>query len=330
MLTAPNGDMVVKLAALSAAGSLIKRLIIGVSAEAEAKFSASDAIQRAFSGSPLPPAEIVLIAEPTAGPAQTVLEMINQAKVSGAVAIKDGDTFFDPVSIPVGSFIAVCDLQEMPDITAVGEKSFVLLTEQMIVDQIKEKNVCSNLISVGLYGVSDVEIFFRSYKKLLSSTGSSAGFISHVVSQSIDDGEIVFPLHTSGFVDVSEPHAWQSYRHNRRTIVLDIDGVVFENHSLFFSPYWDDDDKPIHENVNHLLKLQQKGAQFIFMTSRPEKYRAKTLASLVEQGLRVHALVTGCAHAQRCIVNDFASSNPFPTASAINIERNAPSLSKFI
>jgi hypothetical protein len=34
----------------------------------------------------------------------------------------------------------------------------------------------------------------------------------------------------------------------------------------------------------------------------------------------------GCQHGPRVLINDFSASNPFPTAIAINLARNAPDL----
>ena len=38
----------------------------------------------------------------------------------------------------------------------------------------------------------------------------------------------------------------------------------------------------------------------------------------------------GLPHSQRIIINDYAPSNPFPTASAININRNSDQLKDII
>ena len=43
---------------------------------------------------------------------------------------------------------------------------------------------------------------------------------------------------------------------------------------------------------------------------------------LVEQGIRCKAIVSGCLHGKRIIVNDFAASNPYPSCEAVVIKRN--------
>lgn len=330
MLTAPSGDMVARLAAQTADPSSVKRLIIGITARDDARYQAADALRRAFAGSALPPLEVVVLPEPTAGPAQSVLRMIEAADVSGPIAVKDGDCFFDTIALPAGGFVAVYDLRSENRSLNISDKSFVLLSEQALVHEIAEKQVCSNLISVGLYGFSDAAVFTGAYARIARATGSHGMFLSHTISEALRSGEVVAPLETRNFVDVAAPKAWRDFCNRHQALVLDIDGVVFENHSRFFSPYWEDDDRPITANVAHLLDLQAQGAQLIFMTARPDEYRKKTLDALLALGLNVHALITGCRHGRRCLVNDFADSNPYPTAVAVNLERNSDRLARLL
>ena len=64
----------------------------------------------------------------------------------------------------------------------------------------------------------------------------------------------------------------------------------------------------------------------IFMTARPESYRAKTETALRAVGLEPHALVMDYRHSRRFLINDHASSNPYPSAVAVSVERNSASL----
>jgi len=66
------------------------------------------------------------------------------------------------------------------------------------------------------------------------------------------------------------------------------------------------------------------------MTARPEAYRAKTAAALATAGLDCHALIMGCRHGRRILVNDHAQSNPFPAAVGLSVERNAPDLADYL
>jgi len=331
LLTTPQGELAIGRAIRSIPESDIGRVVIGLSDEADKRFGAGEAIRRCFEDISWPSPDIIIIEQATRGPAHTIEVMIERAGVEGAIAIKDADSLFTIQSpLPGASFTVVCDLRENLEIPRVGEKSFVRLNEQNFVNDIVEKEVSSNLVSVGLYGFADANLFKTHYIAAERALHSSAIFISHVMSSAIDAGEVVIPVTATNYVEVDSNVSWHAFRERHMTLVLDIDGVVFENHSRFFPPFWEEEDKPIEANVNHLLKLQQNGAQLIFMTARPDKYRQKTLNALRKLGIDVHALITGCNHGRRYLINDFAASNPYPSATSINLTRNSPDLPKMI
>jgi len=326
MLTTPDGHLAVAKAAASVASADVQRIVVGILKEHDERYGGVEALRREFLGS----VDVVVLDEPTRGPAETVRLMIERAKVSGAMCVKDTDSFFAPLPVPTESFVAIGDLRQLPNLTRVGQKSFVVLNEQGLISEIVEKDVVSNLVSVGLYGFRDVGIFNRHYDRVVHELGVNEIFVSHVIFEAISEGEVFVPYQTKELVDVGTVEEWRRYCERRKTIVLDLDGVVFENHSKFFRPYWDEEDRPIDANVERLRELQADGAQLVFMTARPESYRAKTSETLERLGLRVHALVMGCQHGPRYLVNDFAKSNPYPSARSINLERNTDKLREFI
>jgi len=326
LLTTPNGQLMIERAAQSLAPESIERVVIATLSEYEELYGVRDIIKRTI----LKDAEIVLLDKETSGPAETARLMIEKANVTGPICLKDSDSFFELDHLPAGSFISVLDLRKNHQITSVGAKSFVVLNEQGIISDIIEKSVVSNLISVGLYGFSDASVFTSTYDDLRHRFTGGEFFISHVISAAISHGEIFVPSNALSFQDVGTLHDWHRYCNQFSTYTLDLDGVVFQNHSKYFHPLWEEDDQPLQENVDSLLRLQAKGAQLIFMTARPERYREKTLASLLKLGLKPHALIMDCLHGRRYLVNDFAPSNPYPSAVAINLERNSTKLKNLI
>ncbi len=72
-------------------------------------------------------AEVIVLAEETRGPADTVARMLHQGNVTGGFAVKDADSFFDPSPIPDGNFVSISDLRETPGMTNVGAKSFAMI-----------------------------------------------------------------------------------------------------------------------------------------------------------------------------------------------------------
>ena len=45
--------------------------------------------------------------------------------------------------------------------------------------------------------------------------------------------------------------------------------------------------------------------------------------TLSEYNIKYKTIISGCNHAQRILVNDFAPTNPYPSCKAISIPRNS-------
>ena len=110
---------------------------------------------------------------------------------------------------------------------------------------------------------------------------------------------------------------------------VDIDGTLVTNSSTHFPPYVGEG-TAIQENIDYLNQLYQSGkVKIILTTSRPEEHRGTTVFEMEEKGISYDQLIMGLPHAQRVVINDFARSNPYPSAKAINIPRNANNLKEF-
>lgn len=326
MLTLPDGELALARAAESLPPRSYDRIVIAIRAEHENKYAATKLLKRIFG----PRAEIYALDCDTRGPADTVAQMIRLAGVTGAFAIKDADSFFDPSDLPEESFVALSDVRSAPHMTNVGGKSFAVLNENDLVVEMIEKSLASNFVSVGLYGFADAAAYLDAFDAVANQTGANEIFVSHVINRAIADGMIVVPHRVSGLIDVGTLEDWRRHVRPRGSIVTDLDGVVFKNHSRYFAPFWEDEDEVIVENVMALRHWQDRGAQLIFMTARPETYRAKTEHALTAAGLHPHALIMDCRHGRRFLVNDHASSNPYPSAVGVSVERNSATLADYL
>lgn len=325
MLTTPNGTLSVQTAAASVPEHLVTRRVIAIRADHDAQFGGGAALRRAFG----PDLEIVVLERETNGPAETVAVMIERARVEGSILIKDADSFFAPTAPPDQNFVAAVDLRRTLGLSRVGAKSFILLNEQGLVTSIVEKEVASNFVSAGLYGFAAASAFTSQFAAIRDLAAGEI-FVSHVIAEGLRRGCIFRPYFVDGLIDVGTLDDWRGFTEKRRVLLCDIDGVVFKNQSAFFPPYWGEPPEPIAANVARLKQLQDDGAQLIFVTSRPETVRAVTLCALEAVGFSVHALVMGCAHAGRVLINDYADSNPYPSATAVNVARNQPELARLL
>ena len=326
MLTTPEGDLMLARALDCVKTNAVTRIVVGILREHDEKYSASRGILMALGED----TEIVLFDDVTRGPADTTYQMIKRCNVEGPILIKDSDSWFVIRENSEGNYVCVTDLRENPSISNVAAKSFVTVNDQNIVTRIREKTVISNFINAGGYAWADASEFCRCFDKIAEIDPDTEIFVSHVISKAVLDGEVFFATTVDEMLDAGTVNEWMKFREKFQTLFIDIDGVVVRNRGEYFPPYWTDEDEPIMENVSHLLKLQEAGAQLIFATARPETFREKVEGTLRDLGFRWHAVIMDCHHSRRIIINDFAPSNPFPSCEAVNIPRNSDRLAEFL
>ena len=107
------------------------------------------------------------------------------------------------------------------------------------------------------------------------------------------------------------------------------DGVLIKNSGRYGSINWDNNRELLTENVALIKELQNSGAQIIVTTSRTEEFREKLINILNKNNIFPYAVIMGLNHSTRVVINDFASTNPYPSGIAINIPRNG-NLNEFI
>ena len=323
MLAAPSGKLMLELSLDTIADWRDHRVVIGGLREHLQDMHGETAIRKALGER----VEIVTFDQPTSGPAETVSQMIRRATISGSMFVKDCDSWFRHDGNVFSDVVCLADLQRLPNARNVAGKSFIKVNEHGIVESIVEKQVSSNLISVGGYGFHDTSIYLHAYEGVnANSTGQGEVFLSHVIVEAMRQGAIFRGVPTTDYEDVGTLEAWTAFRKRQRVYLVDIDGVVLRNAGEYIPPLWDDVDIELPSNVATLRSAQKAGAQLIFVTARPERYRAKTEAALRAAGLDWHAIIFGVNHSTRVLINDFAPSNPYPSAIAVNIARNSESL----
>ena len=103
---------------------------------------------------------------------------------------------------------------------------------------------------------------------------------------------------------------------------IDVDGVILKNSGQYGSVNWSNNFEELKENCNEIINLQKLGNQIIITTSRPESYRKSLEQILNNIGIKPYAILMGLNHSTRIIINDFAPTNPYPSAVAISLPRN--------
>ncbi|MEI6654564.1 MAG: hypothetical protein WCP45_07335 [Verrucomicrobiota bacterium] len=65
-------------------------------------------------------------------------------------------------------------------------------------------------------------------------------------------------------------------------------------------------------------------------TARPKRFEEITRLMLADLGFTDFELLMAINHSRRVLINDYAPSNPYPSAEAINMKRDSDNLKDFI
>jgi hypothetical protein len=276
------------------------------------------------------PVKFVLLEEPTASMVDSIAAGIETMHVDGPIVVKDSDNLvaLDSSELFGKNFLVYAELEKFTSVK-VSNKSFVEIDSQGFISNIVEKRIISAEINSGLIGFQSASDFLRAMQKV---SGSREKYVSDIVRYLLGDGEIFWGQSASDYIDWGTLVEWKRYCSTFATIFVDIDGVLVTNEN----PHGNEGNnwlsfKPIMENAEPLLQGVNLGRYVVvFTTSRSEKYREELTKYLSEIGFKNFDLIMGLPHAKRILINDFAPTNPYPSALAINLERNSTSLSEYL
>ena len=270
---------------------------------------------------------IVYLEESTASQSETVWQLLNGKQIEGFVFVKDSDNFYQCELKDTNNQVAYFDLNSEDNINA-RNKSYIQLDVNGIITNIVEKDVISSTFSCGGYGFADAQEFCKSYDKLSEMEGEC--YISNVIYDMMLSGSKFSGLYVSNYKDWGTLDVWKEYKKQYKTLFLDIDGTLVTNSSIQFPPYVGEG-SPLSLNIDYLREQYEQGKLYIILTtSRPEFLRQTTVDEMNRHNMPYDQLVMGLPHCKRVVVNDFANSNSFPCAEAINIPRNQNNLSEYL
>lgn len=186
-------------------------ITIGILKEHDIKFLASDFLKYEFGDK----IKIVILDEPTSGPAETVYEIIKKANIDTTkeILIKDCDSFFDH-EIKDGNYVCVSDISKHDILKRVAAKSFVISNEQGIITDIIEKSVVSNTFCVGGYKFESAQLYMDMFEEISSV---KEVFVSDVIQRCLHHGKIFTENMVENYVDVGTSDEWFEYN-NKPTI----------------------------------------------------------------------------------------------------------------
>ena len=323
MLTHPDGELMIEKAIKGLNIEIFDRIIITIVKPHDEKYEAGLILSQVFKDNPK--IEICLLDDFTKSASETVYLTLEKMNVTGAFVVKDSDNCVKVnIANPIQNSITSYDLRKHPDISNIPGKSFLIVNEQNIIEDIIEKQVVSNIICLGVYAFENTNIFKNAYLELLNKNVQGEMFISHVISYILSKQKDIFiSLEADAYDDWGTLVEWQEVQKRYRTYFVDVDGVLMKNCGKYGKVNWSNNKCTISENIETIKKLQDNGAQIVITTSRPEEYRKDLEEILNENGIKPYAMLMGMNHAARVIINDFAPTNPYPSSIAISIPRNS-------
>ena len=170
---------------------------------------------------------------------------------------------------------------------------------------------------------NDISDFCNAYNELSKFKLDGELYVSNVISYLIAKKNLIFQfIETLHYKDFGTFAEWKDEQLRNTTYFIDFDGVLIKNSGNFGKINWSNQRTLLMKNCDTVRKLQERGAQIVITTSRPKNFEELIYELLSTVGIKPKFIITGLNHAPRVLINDFALSNPFPSARAISLPRD--------
>ncbi|GHU04492.1 hypothetical protein FACS1894147_09690 [Spirochaetia bacterium] len=326
LLTHPDGNLMVVKALSGIDLNNFDRIIITIVRQHDEVYGAKLILEQAFDIENNRKYTICILDEFTSSQAETVIKTMEKEQIKGEIVIKDSDNYVKLNHIKeLNNAIVGLNIETFnKEINRLSAKSFLVVNDQGTIVDIIEKKIKSQYICIGMYCFTDSDLFIHAYNMINQhNENDSEIYISHVVSYLIGLNECTFKyIETDDYEDWGTLDDWKIVQQKYKTYFIDLDGVLLNNRGKYGLKNWSNSIEPLTENLTVLKRLYNNGAQIVITTSRDEMYREQILKFFGDNNIKIHALIMGCNHSCRVIVNDFAPTNPYPSCDAVNIKRN--------
>jgi dTDP-glucose pyrophosphorylase len=291
-------------------------LVFTLLREHEERFDAVAGLERAFGQK----VNCVVLEKPTASQSETVMETIRRANVSEPFLVKDSDNFFELSSIEeTYNYVTVSSLNDFEQINA-RNKSYVQIDQDGVIINIREKQVISDLFSVGGYFFNEPDAFLATFDELrtVSEQSGTELYISEIISHMILNGGAFQAKRAQRYQDWGTVHEWRAKLERHRVFLISIDGFLFERGSRYFEPAFEEVavNPGAAEAVREMAGLHHT---VIYLSIRPPELETLTRAQLRSHDLPDGQIIFGCGVAQWALVTAAHPSLPFDTSRAFEI-----------
>ncbi|EOG7616898.1 hypothetical protein [Vibrio cholerae] len=300
--------------------SVFDKVVIVCLQEHLEKYTTAEMVIESFTSSTSIVPELVILKEPTSSQSETIYQAVKQGNIEGSIFIKDCDNVFSCQPEPINSVMAI-DLNKI-DLVDAKNKSYIEVDSLGRISNIVEKEVISNYFCCGGYSFVSASDFCDVFESISSK---KEVYISHVIYKMLMSNEEFLKKSADEYIDWGTLREYRHYCKQFITVFCDVDGVLLKNGSKFAKNGWKT--PGLESNLNKIKELQKNGGLFLVLTSsRPESEIDYTVSELEKFGVRVDRCLFGLPHTRRFLINDYSSTNPYPSAVAINLERDRETL----
>ena len=322
MLPAPDGQPMLTLA-VSGFDLDLDDLVVVILRDHDERYQARRGICDAFGRD----VEIVVLDEPTQSQAETVALALRALELDEPFLIKDSDNCFTLDDIEQDDCYVSVDSLNNHELINPRNKSYVQVDHNGLITNIREKEVISDLFSVGGYFFIAPSEFLDTYDRLAEADAAWGRelFISDVVASMVLEGTPVLTRNVERYQDWGTVHEWRRTLLASQTFFVALDGFVFERGSEHFAPRFSDVSS--HPAVvAELLRVADQGHSVILLSIRPQSLEKLTRAQLADVGLAHLPVVYDCHSTAWRLVGAPHAVLPFHTVESIELEPDDPNL----
>jgi len=299
-------------------------LIITILKEHDEKFAAVQGL-RNFFGEKI---SIVVLDEATRSQPETVTKTLLALQLTEPFLVKDCDNGFslEDIDKPY-NYVSSASLNSFEQINP-RNKSYMQIDESGIITGIREKEVISDLFSVGGYFFRDPAQYIEAFRRLSSEqeVWQRELYTSDIIATLIMDGEPFKARSVSNYRDWGTLSEWKRTLQTRGVYFIQLDGFIFDRGSAYFSPQFKD--VPVNLDAVEVTKeLVASGNKIVFVSIRSEEMRELTINQLTAVGLPSDNVIFDMPIGRYNIVTAPHPSVPFTSAYAVEIAPTDPRLS---
>ena len=328
LLTHPKGNIMLTEALSGLDFSQFNKICFSFLQEHFTEYECSVGIEKAISELGVSDiSEIHLFQERTKDQAETTYKSLKHFKIEGSFLVKEVDNYFEYDCTQQGNVVCYCDLNQTTKINPTN-KGYVVFNGENTIKEMVEKRVASTSFSCGAYQFESASLFNNAYEQL-SKRIDGGLYLSKVIDFLIKKGERFTGTRVNNYLDWGTKEDWFDYCRQFATVFSDLDGTLLTSSGEYFKPYWEEA-QPIQENIDTLNELHDSGKiKIIITTARKKSAKEMTINQLKKFDIKYDEIIFGLSHCQRILINDFSTSNPYPSARALNLKRNSNNLNDF-